>query len=784
MISRAGGGWRPAPLLIAWLVALAFSLATPRAALAHAELVGSEPVDGAALQAAPRTVRLYFSEPSEREFFSLEVYSARRVRVDRNDARIPADDVQGLEVRLDELERGVYTVVWRVLSIDGHVVRGVIAFSVGVVGPAAGTAVLPPGLEVGGAPFLLAAGVRWLTYGAAMALLGGFMFGVLILRPALAEAGASRERAWAAASRRLLWVLWPAVAALLVLTLLALVVQAADASGQTLSEVLSGRAVTRLLTGTKYGALWLGRAAHAAALLFMVVLVAAGRGWGLGPRWLGAGTAAGLLLVLAATGHASAVPRRTALAVGVDWAHMVAAGVWVGGLAQMLIGLPAALGVMNAHTRRIALGRAVRRFSALAAVCVFLVVVTGTFSATLHVPTWEALAETFYGVALTSKLLLVAPLLLFGAVNLLVMHPRFVRAWRAAAPGAVSGADDVVGRRWFRRVVGVELLIGVLVLGATGILSGLPPATSAPGVGRPATETARAGDLSVTLNVDPNQAGTNTFRAEVTDAQGRPAQMARVTLALSHVDMEMGVREVEMVNVGGNRYEAVGGYATMAGRWQLQVRLRRAAAPSPEAEVTATVNVTVGQPAGTARPLISPARVLAMSWTPALWLALVVLALAGFMAWLLVTPRRTGRLRRRERRLLEGAVWALMLAGLFVGGREIGDGYRASVAVAMPLVNPIAPSPESIGRGQLMFAQCCVVCLGVLGRGAGPLARTLRPPPADLRTHVEAGHTDAQLFGFISAGVPGTAMPAWREQLTTEQRWELVNYVKTFGGTP
>src|SRR5688500_9558013 len=180
-VKDVGGGRHAARLVLVWLVALALTLAAPPAALAHAELVGSEPVDGAALQSGPRMVRLYFSEPIEREFFSLEVYSARRVRVDQNDARIPGNDIQGLEVGLEALEPGVHTVVWRVLWIDGHVVRGVLAFSVGAgVGVAAGTAVLPPGLETGGAPFLLGAGVRWLPYAAAMALLGGLVFGPLI----------------------------------------------------------------------------------------------------------------------------------------------------------------------------------------------------------------------------------------------------------------------------------------------------------------------------------------------------------------------------------------------------------------------------------------------------------------------------------------------------------------------------------------------------------------------------------------------------------------------------
>ena len=55
-------------------------------------------------------------------------------------------------------------------------------------------------------------------------------------------------------------------------------------------------------------------------------------------------------------------------------------------------------------------------------------------------------------------------------------------------------------------------------------------------------------------------------------------------------------------------------------------------------------------------------------------------------------------------------------------------------------------------------------------------------PPADLRVHMAAGHTDTQLYDWITNGVPGTAMPAWKEQLTPEERWHLVNYLRTFAG--
>ncbi|HEU5318339.1 MAG TPA: copper resistance protein CopC, partial [Chloroflexota bacterium] len=196
------------------LTALVAALWAPRVALAHAELTGAEPPDGATLATAPGRVRLFFSEPIERAFYALEVYTARRARVDRANARIPRDNVQALEVDLQPLDQGVYTVVWRALSIDGHVVRGVLSFSVGVPGIAAGAAVLPPGLEVGGAPFALGAAVRWLTYLAAAALVGGFAFAPLVLSPAVALLGAAAPRGEHAAWRRFTAVAWAAVGAL------------------------------------------------------------------------------------------------------------------------------------------------------------------------------------------------------------------------------------------------------------------------------------------------------------------------------------------------------------------------------------------------------------------------------------------------------------------------------------------------------------------------------------------------------------------------------------------
>jgi len=244
----------------------------------------------------------------------------------------------------------------------------------------------------------------------------------------------------------------------------------------------------------------------------------------------------------------------------------------------------------------------------------------------------------------------------------------------------------------------------------------------------------------------------------------------------------MGGREVVLQPTSNGRYEGGGGQLSMAGRWQAQVNVRgvggtAAAQAGSGVDGAARFALTAGQPAGTGRPLFSPARLLLFALTPFTGLGVLILLLAILM---FVQRGRIHRHQRRQRLPLALAGATLGLIGLAATGVAFASAYQRSVAIAMPVVNPIAATPESLARGQQLYTQSCMVCHGVTGRGDGPAGRTLRPPPADLRVHMAAGHTDAQLYDWITNGVPGTAMPAWKEQLTPEERWHLVNYLRTF----
>jgi methionine-rich copper-binding protein CopC len=112
------------------ILAAASIIAAPRAAASHATLVKSTPAARAVLAEPPPRVEMWFSERIEAAYAELSVWSATGARVDRQNALVGPDDARRLSVRLLTLRPGVYTVRYRVLSIDGHVITSTFPFTV------------------------------------------------------------------------------------------------------------------------------------------------------------------------------------------------------------------------------------------------------------------------------------------------------------------------------------------------------------------------------------------------------------------------------------------------------------------------------------------------------------------------------------------------------------------------------------------------------------------------------------------------------------------------------
>jgi mono/diheme cytochrome c family protein len=99
---------------------------------------------------------------------------------------------------------------------------------------------------------------------------------------------------------------------------------------------------------------------------------------------------------------------------------------------------------------------------------------------------------------------------------------------------------------------------------------------------------------------------------------------------------------------------------------------------------------------------------------------------------------------------------------------------------AAEVPNPIEASDESIEAGAGFYAASCAVCHGETGEGDGPGAEGLENKPADLHEGHVQENSDGALFYIISHGRPDTPMPAWEDVLSEEERWHVVNFLRTF----
>ena len=99
---------------------------------------------------------------------------------------------------------------------------------------------------------------------------------------------------------------------------------------------------------------------------------------------------------------------------------------------------------------------------------------------------------------------------------------------------------------------------------------------------------------------------------------------------------------------------------------------------------------------------------------------------------------------------------------------------------AKKVTNPVKATPESIAKGKEIFAKACVVCHGEKGDGKGPAGAALNPPPANFTDKkLMDTMTDGELFWKLSNG-DGGAMAPQKNAYSDTDRWNLVNYLRTF----
>lgn len=95
------------------------------------------------------------------------------------------------------------------------------------------------------------------------------------------------------------------------------------------------------------------------------------------------------------------------------------------------------------------------------------------------------------------------------------------------------------------------------------------------------------------------------------------------------------------------------------------------------------------------------------------------------------------------------------------------------------IANPIVPEDASIQRGKEIYEASCIKCHGENGDGKGSSTPRLDPEPADFRAEHVTSLSDGELFFIITNGIEDTAMIPFN-YLDEDQRWHLVNYIRSF----
>jgi copper transport protein len=179
-----------------------------------------------------------------------------------------------------------------------------------------------------------------------------------------------------------------------------------------------------------------------------------------------------------------------------------AMSVWLGGLACLVVAVPAATRRLEPAERTRLLAGVLVRFSPVALACVLTLLVTGVAQAYIHIRSWDGLFDTAYGVAVLIKFALLMALVALGALNRQRTIPALSRAVAARrSPGEIGVL--------LRRTLRAEVFLVIVVLGVTSALVGYTPPVDAT-LG-PFSATAAIGPAQLQITVDPARVGVNTI---------------------------------------------------------------------------------------------------------------------------------------------------------------------------------------------------------------------------------------------------------------------------------
>jgi len=309
--------WRRLGLVFVFItLLLSFGV---RFVFAHANLSRSNPPANASLDQSPAEIRLWFTETLEPELSRFTLRDSNGSLVNTAPSQVDSTDSTQVFMEPSELLDGLYTVAWRVVSVDGHSTEGSLAFGVRV-------AVTPTTIlrTIDERVPLESAVIRWFNLLSMSLAVGSITFFLFVWMPAVPEGHIVIERRMMI----LMWLGWIMVGVAGVLTLL---LQASIAAGVPISNAIGSSVIGELLNGTRYGQIWLARQIFWLGI-GAVLYFADGERW---LYWCALLLGGQLLLTTSLYSHASSVPQDAMASIAGDWLHLTATALWMGGLVSV-----------------------------------------------------------------------------------------------------------------------------------------------------------------------------------------------------------------------------------------------------------------------------------------------------------------------------------------------------------------------------------------------------------------------------------------------------------------
>jgi copper transport protein len=712
---------------------------------AHGYILRSIPENRVTLERPPVRLQYWFSEGLEPSFSKLILRDQSgnvlaEGQVDERDTSLMVLQVP------PELPDGAYIVELRpAFASDGHVTVESRVFFVGEeVGGVSGESeayVVQP-LEVVW---------RVALQSSMLVLFGAFALYNQVLIPAW---GNEKYRAGLLPPRvmnRMNWIVWGAMIVLLAANVLALLQQSMVFFNTGLSEVITQNLWALVRIGSRFGDFWnirmmllvLMAGLHGASLYFRDRAPEAVRAFWSANMW------AGILLLAtnSVTAHAAGALLWPWGAVIADWLHLFTAGLWLGGLAALVLVMPVALKPYDTATRQQALHAVLRRFSPIAVASLVVVTATGIYSSLTWLYSPADIVQTPWGGALVIKTLLVGSVFLLGAVHHISANAERFERWHTRLSGVMNLGLSLR----------LEVLMALLIMGAVAMLAATPvpePDFLGAEVNTP-TESQSIGALDVHMAISPGGPGVNTFDI-IAEYEGERLEAEQVMMQVVDpaADWHGGWQQAEPIDPG--LYVTAGDQISKEGRWLTLVDLKL-----PEGETQRVVfdwDISLDSAVPTSRePVILHFVAIAGVVAAVFYMALP--SLRRLYRWLNWTPSSVA-----IGLISTGATAVAIYWGAVMIQNNIAT-YEANLNPPPAVVNAVLPDGESLLQGAVIITEHC----------------TGWENSADLQVLLNRLERtrDEEIFQLTGRGWRG--LPACTRDLTETDRWHVVNYIRSLG---